>query len=134
MKHNFNSGPSVLPQPVLEEASRAILNFNNTGLSILEIGHRTPLFEAVLNEAIALSKELMQLDQEHEVLFLHGGATTQFFQIPMNLLNEGSTAAYLDCGTWGTKAIKEARLFGNVDVLGSSKDKNYTYIPNPRPW
>jgi phosphoserine aminotransferase len=71
----------------------------------------------------------MQLDQEHEVLFLHGGATTQFFQIPMNLLNEGSTAAYLDCGTWGTKAIKEARLFGNVDVLGSSKDKNYTYIP-----
>lgn len=127
--HNFNSGPSVLPKEVFEQASQAILNFNNTGLSILEIGHRTELFESVLNEAISLVKELMQLDSEHEVLFLHGGATTQFFQVPMNLLNEDETAAYLDCGTWGTKAIKEAKLFGNVDMVGSSKDKNYTYIP-----
>jgi phosphoserine aminotransferase len=127
--HNFNAGPSVLPKVVLEESSRALLDFNGTGLSILEIGHRTPLFESVLNEARELAKELMQLDADHEVLFLHGGATTQFFQVPMNFLNEGEMAAYLDCGVWGTKAIKEAKLFGNVNVVASSKDKNYTYIP-----
>jgi phosphoserine aminotransferase len=127
--HNFNSGPSILPKEVFKQASEAIIDFNNTGLSILEIGHRTVLFQAVLDEAIATLKELMQLDAEHEVLFLHGGASTQFFQVPMNLLNENETAAYLDCGTWGIKAIKEAKLFGNVDVVASSKDKNYTYIP-----
>jgi len=127
--HNFNSGPSVLPKEVFEQASNAIIDFNNSGLSILEIGHRTSLFQEVLDEAIASAKELMRLDDEHEVLFLHGGASTQFFQVPMNLLNENETAAYLDCGTWGTKAIKEAKIFGNVDVIASSKDKNYTYIP-----
>ncbi len=129
MVHNFNSGPSVLPKEVFEQASNAIIDFNNSGLSILEIGHRTSLFQEVLDEAIASAKELMRLDDEHEVLFLHGGASTQFFQVPMNLLNENETAAYLDCGTWGTKAIKEAKIFGNVDVIASSKDKNYTYIP-----
>ena len=129
MIYNFNSGPSILPKEVFEQASRAILDFDNTGLSILEIGHRTSWFQAVMDEARALAKELMQLDAEHEVLFLHGGASTQFFQIPMNLLNEDETAAYLDCGIWGTKAIKEAKLFGKVDVVASSKDKNYTYIP-----
>jgi phosphoserine aminotransferase len=129
MIHNFNAGPSIMPAEVFEEASKAILNFNNSGLSILEIGHRTPLFQSVLDEAVQLAKELMKLDEDHEVLFLHGGATTQFFQIPMNLLNENQTAAYLDCGTWGTKAIKEARVFGKVDIVASSKDKNYTYIP-----
>jgi phosphoserine aminotransferase len=127
--HNFNSGPSILPKEVFEQASQAIIDFNNTGLSILELGHRTSLFQEVMDEAVASVKELMKLDDEHEVLFLHGGASTQFFQVPMNLLNENETAAYLDCGTWGTKAIKEAKLFGNVDVLASSKDKNYTYIP-----
>ncbi|HSZ32890.1 MAG TPA: 3-phosphoserine/phosphohydroxythreonine transaminase [Puia sp.] len=129
MIHNFNAGPSILPKEVFEEAAKAILNFRDTGLSILEIGHRTPLFESVLNETVSLAKELMKLDSDHEVLFLHGGATTQFFQIPMNLLNESETAAYLDCGVWGSKAIKEARVFGNVEVVASSKDKNYTYIP-----
>jgi phosphoserine aminotransferase len=127
--HNFNSGPSILPKAVLEQASHALLDFNNTGLSILEIGHRTSLFQAVLDEAVTSLKELMHLDEAHEVLFLHGGASTQFFQVPMNLLNENETAAYLDCGTWGTKAIKEAKLFGNVNMVASSKDKNYTYIP-----
>lgn len=127
--HNFNSGPSILPKEVFKEASRSIIDFNDTGLSILEIGHRTPLFQAVLDEAVALVKELMQLNADKEVLFLHGGATTQFFQVPMNLLNDDETAAYLDCGIWGTKAIKEARLFGNVEVVASSKDKNYTYVP-----
>lgn len=129
MIHNFNAGPSILPKQVFEQASNAILNFNDTGLSILEIGHRTTLFQPVLDEAISLTKELMQLDSDHEVLFLHGGATTQFFQVPMNLLNENETAAYLDCGTWGSKPIKEAKLFGTVNVVASSKDRNYTYIP-----
>jgi phosphoserine aminotransferase len=127
--HNFNAGPSILPKEVFEQASRGILDFNDTGLSILEIGHRTSLFQAVIDEALATIRELMQLDGEHEVLFLHGGASTQFFQVPMNLLNEQETAAYLDCGVWGSKAIKEAKLFGNVDIVASSRDKNYNYIP-----
>ena len=130
MLHNFNAGPSILPKVVFEEASQAILDFNNTGLSILEIGHRTPLFQAVMDEAVATTKELVRLSPDHVVLFLHGGATTQFFQVPMNLLNENETAAYLDCGVWGTKAIKEAKLFGHVEVVASSKDRGYTYIPD----
>jgi phosphoserine aminotransferase len=129
MTHNFNAGPSILPKQVFEEASRAILDFNGTGLSILEIGHRTPLFEAVLDEAVALIKELMQLDDNKEVLFLHGGASTQFFQVPMNFLSPDKKAAYLDAGVWGSKAIKEAKLFGQVEVVASSKDRSYSYIP-----
>jgi phosphoserine aminotransferase len=129
MIHNFNAGPSILPPAVLEEASKAILNFNNSGLSILEIGHRTPLFESVMNEAISLVKELMNLDDDHEVLFMHGGATVQFMEVPMNILNVNETGAYADTGVWSTKAIKEAKLFGNVDVVCSSKDHNYNYIP-----
>jgi phosphoserine aminotransferase len=127
--HNFNAGPSILPREVFEEASRAVLNFNDSGLSILEIGHRTPMFQAVMDEAIALVKELMQLDSDHEVLFLHGGASTQFMQVPMNLLDSQELAAYTDTDVWGTKAIKEARLFGHVEVVCSSKDRNYTYLP-----
>ncbi|HEU5052540.1 MAG TPA: 3-phosphoserine/phosphohydroxythreonine transaminase [Hanamia sp.] len=129
MVHNFNAGPSILPKSVLQQASEALINFNNSGLSILEIGHRTPLFESVMEEARSLVKELMQLDDNHEVLFLHGGATVQFMQVPMNLLNEKESAAYADTGVWSTKAIKEAKLFGNVDVVCSSKEKNYTFIP-----
>ncbi|MGI8634478.1 MAG: 3-phosphoserine/phosphohydroxythreonine transaminase [Segetibacter sp.] len=129
MVHNFNAGPSILPQEVLKQASESLLNFNNSGLSILEIGHRTALFEEVLNEAISLIKELMHLDSDHEVLFLHGGASTQFMQVPYNLLDEGQTAAYIDNGIWGSKAIKEAKLFGNVEVVASPKDKNHTYLP-----
>ncbi len=130
MVHDFNSGPAILPKEVFEQASRAILDFNNTGLSILEIGHRTPMFQAVLDEAMATTRELMQLDQEHEILFLHGGASTQFFQVPMNLLNENESAAYLDTGSFAYKAIKEAKLFGNVEVVGSSREKGYSYIPD----
>lgn len=127
--HNFNAGPSILPKSVLEQASAAIIDYNNTGLSILEIGHRTKEFQPIMDEARALVRELLVLDSDHEVLFLHGGATTQFMQVPMNLLNEDETAAYTDTGVWGTKAIKEAKLFGNVDVVCSSKDANYNYIP-----
>ena len=129
MVHNFNAGPSILPQEVFEQASQAILNFNNAGLSLLEIGHRTPLFEEVMDEARALVKELMQLDNDHEVLFLHGGATTQFMQVPMNLLNENDIASYTETGTWAGKAIKEAKLFGHVEIAASTKENNYTSIP-----
>src|SRR5437763_2635096 len=127
--HNFGAGPSILLKEVFQESSKAIIDFNNTGLSILEIGHRTKLFQAVIDEAMQLLKELMQLDADHEVLFLHGGASTQFFQVPMNLLDEKATAAYTDTGIWASKAIKEAKLYGKVDVVCSSKEKNYTYLP-----
>ena len=127
--HNFNAGPSILPKQVFEEASLAVLNHNDTGLSILEIGHRTPIFQAIMDEARALVKALMRLNNEHEVLFLHGGASTQFMQVPMNLLNEKETAAYSDTDIWGAKAIKEAKLYGNVDVVCSSKEAGYTFIP-----
>lgn len=127
--HNFNAGPSILPREVFEEASQAVLNFNNTGLSILELGHRTKTFQAVMDEAIALMKELMHLDGDHEVMFLHGGASTQFFQVPMNLLNDNDLSAYTDTGVWATKAIKEAKMFGHVEIVASSKDKNYTFLP-----
>ncbi|MET0465367.1 MAG: 3-phosphoserine/phosphohydroxythreonine transaminase [Chitinophagaceae bacterium] len=127
--HNFNAGPSTLPKEVFEEASRAILDFKNTGLSILEVGHRTPAFESVMDEARSLVRELMNLDSDHEVLFLHGGASTQFMQVPMNLLNEKEVAAYTDTGVFASKALKEAKLFGHVEVVASSKDKNYTYLP-----
>lgn len=129
MMHNFNSGPSILPKEVFQKASEAVLNFNNSGLSILEIGHRTPLFEEVMNEARALVRELMQLNEEHEVLFMHGGASTQFMQVPMNLLNTNAIAAYTDTGTWGSKAITEAKFFGHVEIAGSSKETHYTSIP-----
>ena len=129
MLHNFNAGPSILPQEVFEQAGKAVINFNQTGLSILEIGHRTPLFEPVMEEARMLVKELMRLDKDHEVLFLHGGATTQFMQVPMNLLDENEIAAYTETGTWAGKAIKEAKFFGHVEIAGSSKENNYTNIP-----
>ena len=129
MIHNFNAGPSILPKEVFQQAAEAVLNYNNTGLSILEIGHRTSTFQAVMDEARALVKELMQLDDKHEVLFLHGGASTQFMQVPMNLLDDKETAAYADTGVWGIKAIKEAKLFGKVEVVCTGKESNYTVIP-----
>ncbi len=127
--YNFNAGPSILPKEVFEQAATAVLNFNNTGLSILELGHRTTEFSAVMEEARALVKELMQLDASHEVLFLHGGASTQFMQVPMNLLDSKETAAYADTGVWSSKSIKEAKLFGKVDIVCTSKEKNYSFIP-----
>jgi phosphoserine aminotransferase len=129
IKYNFGAGPSILPKEVFEEASQSIINFNNAGLSILEIGHRTKLFQPVIEEAVTLLKDLMNLDSDHEVIYLHGGASTQFFQVPMNLLDEKATAAYTDTDIWGAKAIKEAKLFGKVNVVASSRDKSYTYLP-----
>ena len=127
--HNFNAGPSILPKEVFEEASQAIIDFNGTGLSILEIGHRTPLFQEVMDEARSLVRELMQISNNHEVLFLHGGATTQFMQVPINLLDVNDIAAYTDTGVWAAKAIKEAKLFGHVDVVCSGKESGYRSLP-----
>lgn len=128
-KHNFSAGPAILPHSVFEEAAQAVLDFNGSGLSILEISHRSKDFDAVALEAEALVRELGGFDDSYAVLFLSGGASTQFFMAPMNLLGENEKAAYLDTGTWSAKAIKEAKLYGNVEVIASSKADNYTYIP-----
>jgi phosphoserine aminotransferase len=127
--HNFNAGPSILPPTVFMEASEVIRDFKGTGLSLLEIGHRTPLFQPVMEEARQLVRELMQLHPDQEVLFLHGGASTQFMQIPMNLLPSNGKAAYTDTGTWSAKAIKEANLYGTVEIAGSSKEIGYCEVP-----
>lgn len=129
MKYNFGAGPGILSQDVLQEAAKAVTDFNNSGLSILEISHRSPDFQAVMDEAQQLVKELLGLDAAYSVLFLQGGASTQFAMVPYNLLEEGKMAAYLDTGSWASKAIKEARYFGDVQVVASSKESTYTYIP-----
>ena len=126
--YNFNSGPSILPQEVLDQAAAAIHNFNDTGLSILEIGHRTSHFVEVVTEAQQIIKRLMGLDDVYEVLFLQGGATMQFMQVPMNLLDENGLAAICDNGVWGNKAVKEASIFGPVKVVADTADKKHTYI------
>lgn len=128
--HNFSAGPSILPQEVLEKASQAVLNFNNSGLSILEISHRSKNFVAVIEEARSLILELMGLQNKgYQALFLQGGASMEFLRVPYNLLKENGKAAYLDTGTWASGAIKQAKHFGETIVVASSKDKNYNYIP-----
>lgn len=127
--HNFNAGPAILPQEAVQEAAKAVLDFNNSGMGILEISHRSKDFIAVMDEASALVKELCGLSDEYKVLFLQGGASTQFMMLPYNCLPQEGTAVYADTGTWANKAIKEAKLFGNVNVIASSKDSNYSFIP-----
>ena len=128
-KHNFSAGPAILPASVLEQASQAALDFNGMGLSILEISHRSPEFSAVLDETEILVRDLISLSEDYAVLFLQGGASSQFFMTAMNLLGENEMAAYADTGSWSAKAIKEARNFGKVEVVASSKEQNYTFIP-----
>src|SRR5690606_1132223 len=129
MKHNFGAGPCILPQEVFKQASEAILNFNDTGLSILEISHRSKEFEAVVAEAESLIRDLLSVPHDYSILFLQGGARQQFAMVPMNLVTEDGKMAYLDTGSWASQAIKEARNFGEVDVVASGKDSNYTVIP-----
>lgn len=128
-KHNFYAGPAILPDEVLEQSAAAIQELGNSGLSLITISHRSKEFIAVLEEAQQLVKELYDLSDDYAVLFLQGGASTQFCMVPYNLLAKDATAAYLDTGSWSSKAIKEATLFGNVNVIASSSDKNYNYIP-----
>lgn len=125
--HNFNAGPSVLPREAIENAAKAVLDLNGIGLSLLEISHRTKDFEAVNDEAQALLRELLGIPDNYKVLFLGGGASTQFFTVPYNLLEK--KAGYVNTGVWAKKAIKEAKNFGETVVLASSEDKNFTYIP-----
>ena len=126
-KHNFYAGPSILSQYTIKNTADAVLNFADMGLSLLEISHRSKQFQAVIDEASALVKELLEIPEGYHVLFLGGGASMQFCMLPYNLLEK--KAAYLDTGVWAHKAMKEAKLFGNVEVVASSEDKNYTYIP-----
>ncbi|MBB6499387.1 3-phosphoserine/phosphohydroxythreonine transaminase [Pedobacter cryoconitis] len=128
MRHNFGAGPCILPQEVFRQASQAVLDFKD-GLSILEISHRTPEFEAVVAEAVKLVKELLNVPEGYSVLFLQGGASLQFAMVPMNLLSEGQTASYLETGVWANKAIKEVKNFGTANVVASSKEANFNYIP-----
>ena len=126
-KHNFNAGPSILPDVVLENAAKAIIDFNGSGLSLLSISHRTKDFEDVLNEAQTLFRELLHIPDNYKIFFVSGGASTQFFHIPANFLK--SKAGYVNTGVWSKKAIKEAKHYGEVEIVASSEDKNFTYIP-----
>ena len=126
-KYNFNAGPSMLPREVIENTARQILDFNGSGLSLMEISHRTKDFQAVMDEAMALVKELLQVPEDYTVVFLGGGASLQFMQVPCNFLIK--KAAYLNTGVWAKKAMKEAKHFGEVVEVASSADANYTFIP-----
>lgn len=126
-KHNFNAGPSILPQVAIENTAKAVVDLNGIGMSILEISHRSKDFQAVIDEAVALFKELLNIPEGYQVLFLGGGASLQFCMIPYNMMEKKS--AYLETGVWAKKALKEAKFFGEVDVVASSADKNFSYIP-----
>ena len=126
-KHNFYAGPSILSEYTIKNTADAVMNFANTGLSILEVSHRSKEFQAVIDEASDLIKELLEIPKGYHVLFLGGGASTQFCMVPFNILKK--KAAYLETGTWAVNAIKEAKLFGEVDVVASSKEANFSYIP-----
>lgn len=126
-KHNFYAGPSILSEYTIKNTADAIIDFAGTGLSILEVSHRSKEFVAVIEEARQLVKELLDVPQGYSVLFLGGGASLQFCMVPFNLLR--NKAAYLETGTWAVNAIKEAKIFGEVDVVASSKDANFSFIP-----
>lgn len=128
--HNFSAGPSILPQEVIEQSSKAILEFDEMGLSLLEISHRSKNFERVMDEARQLVKDILGLSSQYEVLFLQGGATLGFHTVAMNMMKEGGKAAYANTGVWAAGAIKEAKLIGQVDVVADSSDKNHSYIPS----
>lgn len=129
MIHNFCAGPSILPQEVFQQAAAAVLNYNDSGLSILEISHRSDAFESILEEAASLVRELLAVPAGYSILFLQGGASAQFAQVPMNLLPLGGKATFLDTGAWSGKAIKEAQQVGAAAIVASSADENYSYIP-----
>ena len=126
-KHNFYAGPSILADEVIEKAAKAVLDFNGSGLSILSISHRTKDFDAVMAEADALFRELLHIPDNYKIIYLGGGASTYFYEIPANFL--GKKAGYVNTGVWSKKAIKEAKRYGEVEVIASSEDRNFTYIP-----
>lgn len=132
-KHNFSAGPAILPQSVFQQASDAVKDLNGSGLSLLEISHRSADFQAVMDEAVSRVRALFALPDHYKVLFLQGGASSQFMMVPYNLLPQNGTAAYHNTGSWAKKAIKEAKAFGQVEVIGSSEDSNYNFIPKDTP-
>ncbi|MFN3529995.1 MAG: 3-phosphoserine/phosphohydroxythreonine transaminase [Bacteroidia bacterium] len=127
--HNFSAGPGILPREVIEQAAATVLDFNQSGLSLLEVSHRGKDFVAVMDEARNVVRRLLKLDDSYEVLFLQGGASLQFAMVPFNLLSTNGFAAYLNTGVWAKKAIKEAKMMGNVQVVASSEAQNFNYIP-----
>ncbi len=128
--HNFNPGPAALPVQVLEQVKEEFLNFQGSGMSISEVSHRSAAFEGVLNDAVARIRRLLKLGDNFKVMFLQGGASSQFFMVPMNLLPDGASADYVNTGSWSKKAIKEAQILKkNLKVLASSEDRNFSYIP-----
>ncbi|BBW97300.1 phosphoserine aminotransferase [Geobacillus subterraneus] len=128
--YNFNAGPSALPLPVLERAQRELLNFQDTGMSVMELSHRSKEYEAVHQAASERLKRLLDVPDDYDVLFLQGGASLQFSMVPMNFLAEGQIGCYVLTGAWSEKALKEAQKIGATTVVASSKDANYTYIPS----
>jgi len=128
-KYNFYAGPAILPEKVMKEASEGIIELKNSGLSIIEMSHRSKEFSEVLDRAKRLVIDLYKLNDDYEVLFLQGGASMQFLMVPFNLYRAGRKASYLDTGAWALKAIKEAKYFGDIDIAGSSADQGYSYIP-----
>ncbi|MEA1980767.1 MAG: 3-phosphoserine/phosphohydroxythreonine transaminase [candidate division Zixibacteria bacterium] len=127
---NFNAGPATLPLEVLEKIKEEMLDYDGCGMSVMEMSHRSAEFDYINNQTIKLFKELLGLNDNYQILFLGGGASTQFATVPLNFLHSGKTAAYVDTGAWSSKAIKEANLIGNVDVVASSKEENFSYIPS----
>ncbi len=127
---NFSAGPSVLPVSVLEQASKELVNFGNSGMSVMEMSHRSAVYQSIIDETEADARKLLDIPDNYKVLFLQGGASMQFAMVPMNLMVEKKKIDIIDTGAWTTKAIKEAKLFGEVNVLASSKDKTYSYIPD----
>ncbi len=129
--YNFSPGPATLPYEVLVQAAKDIVNFNNTGIGLIEMSHRSKEFIQVVDECEALLRELLSIPDNYKVLFLQGGASTQFAMVPMNLLGPGKSACYLNTGTWSKKAIKEAKFFGGVDIAYTSENTNFDRVPSP---
>jgi len=127
--HNFSAGPSILPDTVFQEASSALVDFNGLGLSLLEVSHRSSGFVDVMDSAVSLVKELLEVPKGYSVVFLQGGASMQFAMVAMNLLREEGSCGYINSGTWASKAIKEAKMIGDAKIIASSEDANFNYIP-----
>lgn len=128
--YNFSAGPSVLPLPVLEEAQRELMNANGSGMSVMEMSHRSSLFKDIIAEAEELLRDLMDIPDNYKVLFLQGGASTQFAMVPLNLMSKNKKADYVNTGVWAKKAISEAKRYGTVNVVASSEDQTFNYIPD----
>ena len=128
--YNFSAGPAMMPEPVLEEIAAEVLNYNGSGMSVMEMSHRSKVYQQIFDDAVANLRKLMNIPDNYKVLFVQGGGTTQFAMVPINLLKEGTVGCYVETGTWSKKAIAEAKKYGEVKVVASSADKNYSYVPD----